>query len=60
MVGPIDSVCFVLNYFNNTVGTKANKPCGERGKGAGGRSREDKTQAKIQETSRPLQTTSNS
>lgn len=27
--GKIDSVCLVLAYFKNTVGTKSNKHCGE-------------------------------
>lgn len=28
-IGDIDSVCLVLAYFKNTVGTTANKHCGE-------------------------------
>lgn len=28
-VGDIDSVCLVLAYLKNIVGTKANKHCGE-------------------------------
>lgn len=32
LVGDTDSVCIVLAYFKNTVGTKANKHCGEAGR----------------------------
>lgn len=32
LVGDIDSVCLVLAYFKNTLGTKVNKLCGEAGR----------------------------